>query len=127
MSLLSTKDIAEYLQQNSIGEVGVDLFGELPLDKKDAIGIVASPSPAPDKAIEVYEQVFDVWARFAKAEDGMARMQQVFDLYHRRQNYQLNDFHVYLSFAGGTIDDLDRDPEQQHLYKLSLSFVYRND
>jgi hypothetical protein len=110
-----------------LGTLNTNIFGELPVDKENSLGVVASPSPDPNKAFDTAEQVFDIWGRFAKASVGKAKMQEVFTALHRKQNYTLGDFHVYLSYAVGTIDDLDRDANKSHLYKITFSFTYREN
>lgn len=120
------EDLAAFLQTNGIGTIGTDIWGELPIGKEDSLGIVESPSPEPNKSIDLFEQAIDIYARFAKATDGRAKMEAVFNLLHRRQNFQLAHYHVYLSYASGMIEDLDRDAEDRHMYKLSLVFVCRN-
>jgi len=127
MKLITNNNIATYLQSQGIGTIGTNIFGELPIDKTDSIGIVASPSPDPNKSIDTAEQVFDIWGRFSKGSVGKAKMQEIFETLHRKQNYTLGDFHVYLSYSSGTIDDLDRDSNRNHIYKLSISFIYREN
>lgn len=118
--------LLDYLETNGIGEVGVDLFmGELPVNKQNIVCLIASPSPAPNKSIPYYTQTIDVWAKFASYEAGMTRLQAVFDLLHREENFEIDGYHIYLAYALGMIDDLDRDSERNHLFKLSMSFVYR--
>jgi len=123
--IMQNSNLATFLEDQGVGTKGVDIWCELPLGKEDSIGIVPVVSPEPNKAFATYDQVFDIWARFENATLGKAKLQEVFDILHRRQNYQLDGFHVYLSYAAGMIDDLDRDPEQRHLYKLTVAFVYR--
>jgi hypothetical protein len=118
--------LVEYLEENSIGTVGTDIFiGELPLDKSDIIALVYSPSPDPDKAIPYFNQAIDIWARFKSYDEGYNKLKAIFDLLHRAENYDLEGFHVYLSYSRGMIEDLDRDAERRHLFKLSLAFVFR--
>lgn len=119
--------IASYMETNSIGVKSETIWGELPLEKENSIGLVAAPSPEPNKAIRVYQQTVDVWGRFTKASEGKAKLQQVMDLIHGGQNYAIEDFHVYFSYAASMIDDMGRDPESRHLYKLTLVFIYRLD
>lgn len=120
------EDIADYLAANGIGTVATDIFiGEIPLDVNDAIALVYSPSPEPNKSIPYFVQVIDVWGRFTKAEVGYSRLQSIFDLLHRKANYDTGDFHVYLSYAMGMIQDLDRDSSRRKLFQLSISFIFR--
>ena len=124
MTLLDA--IEEYLEDEGIGTIGTDIFdGELPLDGTDIISLILSPSPEPNKAIPYYTQYVDIWARFKNYDDGYSKLQDIFDLLHQKENYELTDYHVYLSYSVGMIDDLDRDAERRHLFKLTLGFVYR--
>lgn len=118
--------IAELLEDSSIGTVGTDIYiGELPFDKADIISLLLVPSPEPNKSIPYYTQMIDVWVRFKSYDDGMAKMQEIFDLFHRIENYEVEGYHVYLSYALGMIDDMDRDSERRHLFKLTLGFIFR--
>lgn len=118
--------IAEYLEDESIATMGTDLYkGELPFDVDDCLSLQFVPSPEPNKAIPYYTQTVDVWARYKLFDTGMEKLQEIMELLHRKENYDINGYHVYLSYALGMIDDLGRDVERRHLFKLTLSFVYR--
>lgn len=124
MNLLDS--IAEYLEDEGIGTMGTDIFkGELPYDVDDCISLQFSPSPNPNKAIPYYDQTVDIWARYKYFDTGRDQLQAIMDLLHQKESYDINSYHVYLSFALGLIDDLGRDVERRHLFKLSLSFIYR--
>lgn len=126
--------LADYLEEQNIGTVGEDIFlGELPLTEADddnnsaCISLVASPSPEPNKSIPYYEQRVDVLARYSDYEDGYAKMQEIFDLLHKQENYDdISGYHIYLSYALGMIEDSERDAERRHIFKLTLGFIYRN-
>jgi hypothetical protein len=121
------EDLVDYLQTSGIGTVGTDIFvGELPLDKTDCIALMVSPSPDSDKSIPYFKQTIDVWSRFGTYEDGYNKLQEVFDLIHRAENYEFGEFHVYISYAAGNIVDNGRDAERRHLMQLTLGFVYRD-
>lgn len=120
--------LIDYLEDNSIGTSGTDIFeGELPFDKNNCMAFQYSPSPDPNKSIPYYQQTIDIWARYAIYEAGMSKLADVFNLLHRAENYSIDGFHIYLSYANGMIDDQGRDTERRHLFKLSLSFIYRGD
>jgi hypothetical protein len=118
--------LATLLEDNSLGTVGTDIFvGELPLDDNNVISLIVSPSPEPDKAIPYYMQAIDIWARYSIFDTGYGKLQSIMDVIHQQENYEMHGYHVYLSYARGMIEDLDRDSERRHLFKLSLAFVYR--
>lgn len=118
--------ICQLLEDENIGTMGTDIFkGELPYDTDDCIALTFSPSPEPNKSIPYYEQTVDVWARSKLFDTGYNKLKEVMTLLHRKENYEVSGYYIYLSYSLGGIDDLDRDVERRHLFKLSLSFVYR--
>jgi len=120
------ESIAEYLEDNDLGVVGTNIFiGELPDDENNIVSIVSAPSPDPNKSIPYYTQTVDIWARYSDFDDGYGKLQDIFDTLHREENYEIEGYHVYLSYASGMILDLDRDSERRHLLKVSFGFVYR--
>lgn len=119
-------ELVEYLEDNGVGEAAIDIFiGELPFDKNNILSVMYSPSPEPNKSIPYYTQGVDVWARFTSYDDALNRLNMVMGLLHRKENWETDSFHFYLSYARGMIEDMDRDVERRHLMKLSLAFVYR--
>lgn len=122
------EEICKQIELNEIAVYGEDLFiGDLPNKPANCLGVIAVPSPTPDKSIPVYEQTVDVWSRSKKSETAYSQLEQIKDLFHQQANYTIGDYHVYLSSALGLIDDNDRDSEERKLYKLTLSFKYRLD
>ena len=120
------EDIANYIEDNTDSVQETDLFiGELPFDKSDCVALVYSPSPEPNKALHYYTQMIDIRARFGSFEDGYAKLLEIFRLFHRAENYETDNFHIYLSYASGMPMDNDRDVERRHLLQLSLGFIYR--
>ena len=119
-------DIATKIQEESLGTVGTDIYiGELPFDVNDSVAVVYSPSPQPNQALHYYAQVVDIRGRFGKYEEGYQKMQDIMDVFHRTQNYEMGDYYVYISFANSMIQDNDRDIERRHLLQLTLTFIYR--
>lgn len=118
--------IEAYLEDKDIGVVGETIFdSELPFDGDNIISLVLAPSPSPNKSIPYYIQTVDIWARFSDFDSGYSKLQEVFGLFHGQENYELTGYHIYVSSAIGMIEDLDRDTERRHIFKLSLSFIYR--
>lgn len=121
-------DLAEYLEDQGIGTVGTDIFiGQLPLTEDDCLAIIYAPSPVPNKAIPYFEQTVDVWVRFTTYDSGYDKMLSIFNLIHRKENWELDNFHIYLSFAMGMIDDYDKDAQDRYLFKCSFGFLFRED
>lgn len=125
MTLLDA--IEQYLEDNGLGTIGTNIFdGELQFDKTDIVSLITSPSPEPNKAIPYFEQTIDIWARYSDYDVGYLKLQDIFDLLHQNEHYDIGDFHVYLSYSTGMIEDMGRDVERRHIFKLTLAFIYRN-
>ena len=122
--------LAEFLENQGIGtrmaETGGIFVGELPLDKNNVVAVLNSPSNQPDKALDLYDQAIDFWGRFGKSDEGFTKMSALYDLLHKRQEYQITGFHVYFSHALDRVNDLGRDVQRRKLYKLPVRFIYRN-
>lgn len=119
-------DISTYLATNGVGTEGTDLFiGELPNTQEDCVAIIAAPSPAPNPAIPIYDQIIDVWARYGLTGAAYDKLLQVQSLLHLQSNYELENHHVYFSNAMSAIDDQGEDSESRKLLKLTVRFVYR--
>jgi len=114
--------ILDYLEDQGVGNI---FIGELPVDETDCASMLASISPDPNKSIPYYTQVVDVWARYSKYDEGYKKLQDIMDVLHRAENYDIDGYHIYLSYAIGMITDLDRDAQRRHLFKVSFGFVYR--
>ena len=122
------ESLAKYMEDNGIGTRGLNIFiGELPFDKNNCVSLVYTPSPEPNKSLDVYEQVIDFRSRFKRTEIGYEKMLDILDLFHKGQNYSIDGFHVYFSNAMGMPDDNDRDVERRKLFSLSIRFIYRKD
>lgn len=120
------RDIVTYLQEQGIGTFGTDIFiSELPNDKTDIIALMTSPSPDPDKSVPYYIQTIDIHARFKTYVDGYSKLSDIMTLLHRKYDYELENYHVYLSYSLGMINDNDRDSQRRHLFQLTMAFIYR--
>jgi len=120
--------IKDKLVTAGIGTFGTNLFiGELPSDKKNAILIVTAPSSPPNPSIGVFEQQVDFWTRYSNSQQGYAKLKQIEALLHRAANYEMGDYHVYISNSMSSVDDMDRDSERRKMWKLTIRFIYRED
>lgn len=119
-------DIADYIEQNSTGSIGSNIFiGEFPIKQSDAVMLVAMPSLEPDQVFDVYEQVIEFWSRSESSITAYRLLQGVQDIIHRRGNYQTANYHVYFSHSLGSINDGGRDAERRKIYSLLMRVIYR--
>lgn len=122
------ESIAKYLQDNDLGTMEENLFGEeVPIDKNDCVALLHGVSPFPDKALDIFTQDIDFRSRFIRADDGYNKMLGIFNLLHKNQNYEVEGFHVYISYAMGTILPNGRDSEDRHIHSLTVRFIFRKE
>jgi hypothetical protein len=127
-----SKEVAQLCENFSIGKYSGDgtdrtiFTGEIPADVIEAIWIVESPSPPPHSYVDTEYLVFDFWSRSPKSERAHALLEEVFNNFNRRYNYDTANWHIYFSHALGSIVDADRDAENGKLFRLSVQFICRN-
>lgn len=101
-------------------------YGEMPADLEEGLLLIDVPSPPPEKYIDTEYLVIDIWAKSPHTERAQTLLRNVFNLYNRRNNYDLGSWHVYNSHALGGLIDADRDRQGGKLYRLSVQFISRN-
>lgn len=100
--------------------------GELPEGIAEGIYVLESPSPPPHQYIDTEYTVIDFWAVSAKTDRAHDLLERVFELYHRRYDWDTAHWHVFFSQALGSIVDVDRDQQRGKLFRLSIQFISRN-
>ena len=120
------EEIATRLQTEGIGTVAVDLFiGRLPLNQNNSVAIIHGPSPRPNPAIDLHEQIIEFQSRFASTIDGFNKLKEIETLFHRKVSFDLGDFHIYLANDMGEIEDFEVDSENRKIFRLLMRFIYR--
>lgn len=92
----------------------------------DGVRAIATPAAAPEREIPVEFYNVDFWAVNRNTNTAMLDLREIFDLFHQKADYQLDDFLVEFSEAVGVIEDLDRDGQNRKLLRLSLKFTTIN-
>lgn len=127
MNAQLASEIADYLAARGIGTVGTDIFiGTFPETITSGMYIVDAPSPPPHQYLDTENVVLDFWYRHPKTKLAYEKLRAVYNLLHRKENWQTENFHIYFSEALGQIRDNDRDREGGKLYSISLQFIVRN-
>src|ERR1035437_2927122 len=110
-------ELATYMGEHSIGTVGDDLFIDLlPLEVSACVSVMGAISRQPDASIPFFTQYVDVWARNANFDLGKTKIQDVADLLHQKANYELGDYHIYLSYITQMPQHMDTDVQKRHLF-----------
>lgn len=129
MSLL-IDEVCEYIDDHSTnfsyGSGSGNLkIGELVLDT-NGVFVEASPSPQPDKTTAEERQIIDFTSRDPDSDRAYQLLREIYEIFHRRQNYETDNYHIYFSNALDQPMDLDRDAEGGKVWKLSVLFIYSN-
>lgn len=120
------EEIADLLASQGVGTVNTDIFiGDIEHNKENGLFLINEPSPEPNQAIQIYDQVIGFWSRYKKTNLGYSKLKSVQDVLHQRSNYTLASYHVFFSHNLGMIDDMDRDVQERKLHKLSMRFIYQ--
>lgn len=126
-------ELAAWLQDRGVGVFATAdpasrtiFVGEAIQTLVEGLTIIAVPSPPPEEYIDHEYIVLDFWSRSPHSDRARAKLRQVYDLLHRRYNYDTANWHVYFSRSLGAIVDADRDGEFGKLFRLSVQFICRN-
>lgn len=124
-------DLADLLEDNELGTVydgstGNIFLGELPKDATNGIYLIQASSPAPDAYIDTQYTNVDVWVRNASGNDAFRDAYNVLLAIHRKANFSMGNYYVYLATAISQPEDMDRDREGGKLVKITFNFIFRD-
>jgi hypothetical protein len=120
------QDLAHYLEENSIGTVGTNLFiGDFPADIKEGMYLVTTSSPAPDTTFNWEDEYIDFYSLYCNDTGGYDILLAVKNLLHQKKFYEVGNYLVCFSNDLGTINDLDKDSQNRKIYMLSIRFIRR--
>jgi len=105
---------------------GVNLFdGLVPQEVTNAVMVVPAGGTAPHEYLDTESIIIDFWTVYNLTPAGYDMLKQIFELFHRKENYTLNNWYIYSSLVSGNIIDSDRTVEGAKLHKLSILFTCR--
>lgn len=133
MSLL-LDDLGVYLQAQSIGTVGTDLFkGILPESPDDCISIDQSGGVEPDRELPLEKPTIQVLVRNDDYATGLTKAKAIYDLLHRAGHD--NGAEPVLKVGGVDVMDifamqepfhLGKDENERDLFTLNFVFYLRS-
>lgn len=122
MSVIS--DIATYLQTNSIGTLGTDLFyGFLPADVTGAVAVLDGGGSQPDEYIPTKEPTFQIFLQDVDYDTGKATLDTIRALLHQVANTTIGSTYFYFILAVSEGGHLGRNKEG--LDEFSMNFHCR--
>lgn len=126
------KEICTYIAANIPGnrfifdttEASNLKVGELP-PGKNGVFAVMSPSPRADLYTPIQQFQVDFWAVNAQPDTGLDDLSALYHFFHKKNHYQTTNFYVYFTYATGNIEDMDVNPENRKMWRLSVVFIGR--
>src|SRR3990167_2999569 len=125
MSFIS--ELAARLETEGHGTVGTDIFiGKLPREKESLLSLIERPFNEADKDTGIKYDTVDFWARNKSAASGHSKLEDIFNEFDRKGNWDLTNYFVYFAHPLGNIEDMDEDSETRKLWRLTVRFIYRD-
>jgi hypothetical protein len=120
---MEARDLAQYLGDCGYGTLGHDLYyAYQPPDPDDCITVLDGPGQVPPVHVPLRYPVFQVLFRADEYETAMTKAQGVFSLLHRKENYALGDWWVFLSHAESEPVGIGVDENGRHEVSLNIGF-----
>lgn len=115
-------DLAAYMQTNSIGTLGTDLFKSYMPDTVDTgVCILDTGGPMPDKDLPTKKPTFQVFIRGGTYILGRAKLDAVRALLHQVTNTTIGDTYFYYILAQSEGGHIGRN--ERGLDEFSINFI----
>lgn len=120
---MEARDLAQYLDDNGFGTLGVDLYYAFqPPDPDGCIVVLDGPGRNPPVNVPIRYPVYQVLVRANEYEIAMDRAQTVFALLHAKDNYRIGSWWVFLSHAENEPVGIGVDEHDRHEVSLNVGF-----
>jgi len=116
-------DIAQYLQDNSIGTLATNIFKAYFPDKPDAcIAILDTGGFEPDVYLPTGDPTFQIYVRSVDYTTGKAKVDAIVALLHRKTNSQLVSDGVYFYYIKlmGEPVHVGRDSNERDEFSINI-------
>ena len=117
-------EVANYLEDNNFGTVGVDIFVSTIPEEKEGIyiqrlgGNLSLYTP-------INEAVLLIYIKDNSASNGVATAESIKNFMHRMVSTTTSNSFIFTFLFISDVEDLGRDLENYNLYKLTLQVKYR--
>lgn len=109
------KEIAAWLQTQTLGTVGTDIFvGSQPAAPDACVTVIETSGIAPSGYVPLKKPTVQVLVRSADYATGKTKADAVFDALHQLANIDLGSFYVYYVLATSGMGSIGRDENQRH-------------
>lgn len=114
-------DIAAYLETNSVGTQGTDLFlGYLPADLAAGVVVLDTGGMQPEPYLPTKEPTFQVFVRAATYAAGKSKLDTVRGLLHQLKNTTLGSTYFYFILALSEGGHLGRDEAGRDTFSMNF-------
>lgn len=126
-----TKQICEYLAANT-GGVFTFGTGNTNLEIGDitkgtnGVYVAEAPTPPPDPYTATDYFTIDFMSIDQSSQTAYEKAQYVYELFHQNHHWTTSSYLVYFSKALGQIEDMDRNSENQKMYRVTILFTTRS-
>lgn len=117
-------DIADYLEDQNIGDVGVDIFeGDMPDTPDTMIGVFERPGAADDRYLPIANPGVQVISRSNSYDTALNNANAIGNLLHEKRNVELitNGVYFYYIFKSAGIIPLGQDESGR--FAFSVLFI----
>lgn len=121
MSLIS--EVAQYLEDNSVGTLGTDLFAPYSPDVDGPLVAVRDTGgPEPDRYIPIENPTFQVFVRATTYALGESKLNTVRDLLQRQANVQLVSGGIYIYYILATSNGGWIGKNEAGMHEFTINF-----
>jgi hypothetical protein len=125
---LPALEVAQYLEDNSIGIVGTDLFVDmLPDVQNDVFAVFTTGGQTPDIDLPIGSPNFELLSRSESAQTAYDLLKNAVDLLHQKMNSTLvtSGNYYYSILLNGEINSLGRDEKGRIEYSANFNCKVR--
>ncbi|WP_373892771.1 minor capsid protein [Virgibacillus sp. CBA3643] len=126
MALLD--DVSKYIETNVTELVEVEnLFKNYYPDDPDmVVSVIDLGGLPPNKYRPTREKKIEVKYRTKRYPEGIELGNQIFNLFHAFENYQMGDFYILASYADTEVSYLYEDSKNRKEFSIELVFMHKN-
>ncbi|WP_422445968.1 minor capsid protein [Thermoanaerobacterium sp. DL9XJH110] len=124
--MMLIEEIAKFLQTHGIGALGNDIFiGFQPAEPDNCITILETGGYRPDYIEAIRYPTFQFIVRNIDYALANSKAEEIFALFHSKENYSLGDFYIYYSEFAQEPTYIGQDTNGRYEISLNLEITRR--
>lgn len=118
------ENIAQFLENESLGNLGVDLFvGRFPASPNNCIAVLDTGGVEPDTYLEILNPTFQVFIRNESYPNGHEKLRSIREKLHRFANGELVEDGSYFYFIKALSNGGPVGRDENELQLFSINFL----